>query len=97
MGKKLPPDQLELYKTIDQILFYTWDPIGISDEEGWPKDEYHNYLPRVFAMALEYQAPERIAEYLTEISTENMGLSSRPEHDLNIAKLVLAAKAKCLG
>ena len=37
MGKKLPPDQLELYKRIDEILFYKWDPIGISDGD-WARD-----------------------------------------------------------
>ncbi len=96
MGKKLPPDQLELYKRIDEILFYKWDPIGVSGLD-WSRDEYHNYLPRVFSMALEYEAPEKIAEYLTAISTEHMGLSSQPEHDLNIAKLVLSVKKRCLN
>lgn len=96
MGKKLPPDQLELYKRIDEILFYKWDPIGVSDMD-WSRDEYQNYLPRVFAMALEYEKPDQIAEYLNQISTEHMGLSSRPEHDLNIAKLVLSVKEACLN
>ncbi|MDP2523831.1 hypothetical protein Q8W30_14745 [Neptunomonas phycophila] len=46
MGKKLPPDQLELYKRIDEFLFYKWDSIGISDGD-WARDEYQSYLPRV--------------------------------------------------
>ena len=96
MGKKLPPDQLELYKRIDEILFYKWDPIGISDSD-WARDEYHSYLPRVFSMVLEYEQPEKFAEYLTQVSTESMGLSSSPEHDLNIAKLVLTIKEQCLN
>jgi hypothetical protein len=33
MGKKLTPNQMELYKRIDEILFYKWDPIGISDSD----------------------------------------------------------------
>ena len=96
MGKKLPSDQLELYKRIDEILFYKWDPIGVSDMD-WSRDEYHGYLPRVFAMALEYSEPEDIANYLNEISTNNMGLDSRPEHDMTIAKLVLSVKEQCLN
>jgi hypothetical protein len=96
MGSKLPPDQLALYKRIDEILFYKWDPIGVSDMD-WSRDEYQSYLPRVFSMALAHEAPEKIAEYLTAISTENMCLNSQPEHDLNIAKLVLSVKDKCLN
>ena len=91
MGKKLPPDQLELYKRIDEILFYKWDPIGISDSD-WARDEYQSYLPRVFNMAMEYKSPEKIAEYLTEVTTESMGLSAAKEHDLTIAKLIMEVK-----
>ncbi|MCU7805091.1 MAG: hypothetical protein KZQ92_23045 [Candidatus Thiodiazotropha sp. (ex Lucinoma borealis)] len=91
MGKKLPPQQMELYKRIDEILFYKWDPIGISDG-GWARDEYQSYLPRVFSMALEYEKPEPIAEYLGVVTTESMGLSSAKEHDLAIAKEILEVK-----
>jgi len=45
MGQKLPPKQLELYKRIDEILFYRWDPIGVSDG-AWARDEYQSYLPQ---------------------------------------------------
>lgn len=89
---KLPPGQLELYKKIDEILFYKWDPIGITASD-WPRDEYQSYLPRVFSMAMADESPERIAEYLTEVTTENMGLSAAPELDLAIAKLVTEVKA----
>tara|TARA_R110001599_G_scaffold348521_1_gene575867 strand:+ start:1041 stop:1337 length:297 start_codon:yes stop_codon:yes gene_type:complete len=96
MGKKLPPDQLDLYKRIDEVLFYKWDPIGVSDLAS-PRDEYSSYLPRVFAMVLEYSNPEPIAEYLGIITTQDIGLDLRPEHDMQIAKLALAIKDSCLG
>ncbi|MEP4548151.1 MAG: hypothetical protein ABJ000_18360 [Saccharospirillum sp.] len=91
MGKKLPPEQLELYKRIDEILFYKWDPIGISDG-GWARDEYQSYLPRVFRMALEYRSPDKIAKYMTIVATQSMGLSEAKGHDLTIAKLILEVK-----
>lgn len=91
MGKKLPPDQLELYKRIDEILFYKWDPIGVSDSD-WARDEYQSYLPRVFAYAMESDSPEPIAKYLSVVSTENMGLSAAPEHDMKIAKIIIEVK-----
>lgn len=91
MGNKLPPDQLELYKRIDEILFYKWDPIGISDSD-WARDEYQSYLPRVFAYAMESNSPKPIAEFLGVASTESMGLSAAPEHDRKIAELIFEVK-----
>ena len=91
MGKKLPPDQLELYKRIDEILFYKWDPIGISDT-NWARDEYQSYLPKVFSMAMEPQSPARISEYLTLVATERMGLSAARDHDTAIATLIMEVK-----
>lgn len=91
MSGKLSPDQLELYRRIDEILFYRWDPIGISDS-AWPRDEYQSYLPRVFSMAIEYESPEKIAEYLTMVSTESMGLSAARDHDMDVAKLIMEVK-----
>lgn len=91
MGKKLPSDQLELYKRIDEILFYEWDPIGVSDSD-WARDEYQSYLPRVFAYAMKSKSPEPIAKYLSVVSTENMGLSAAPEHDMKIAKIIIEVK-----
>lgn len=82
---------MELYKRIDELLYYKWDPIGISDSD-WARDEYQSYLPRVFILALENKIPEPIANYLTAITTENMGLSEAKEHDMKIAKLILEVK-----
>ena len=91
MGQKLPPHQLELYKRIDEVLFYKWDPIGVSDGD-WARDEYQSYLPQVFKLVLENDSPERSAEYLTIVATESMGLSATKESDLKIAKLILEIK-----
>lgn len=91
MGQKLPPQQMELYRRIDEILFYKWDPIGVSNM-NWTRDEYEGYLPQIFKLALANSHPESIAVYLTAISTDNMGLSEAKQHDLKIAKLILEIK-----
>ena len=95
MGQKLPPDKLELYKRIDEILFYKWDPIGISNI-NWSRDEYQMYLPQVFQLALNNDSPKPIAEYLTQITTERMGLRRRISHDMKIAELIISVKERCL-
>jgi len=91
MGQKLLPQQMELYKRIDEILFYKWDPIGISNSD-WARDEYQSYLPQVFKIALNSKSPEPIAEYLSIITNKNMGLSLARSHDLAIAELILEIK-----
>jgi hypothetical protein len=95
MGRKLSRNQLDLYKRLDELLFYQWDPIGISTDEDWPTDEYQAYLPRVFSMLLEFDDPKPIADYLSEVSTKSMGLSLQSEADLRIAKLALKLKEQC--
>ncbi|AKH69318.1 hypothetical protein IMCC21906_01641 [Spongiibacter sp. IMCC21906] len=95
MDKTLSPTQRELYRRIDEVLFYKWDPIGISDSD-WDRDEYQVYLPQVFRLVLENESPEPIAEYLTKVASERMGLGKAAKHDLDIAELVLSIKEKCL-
>ncbi|EGQ8024292.1 hypothetical protein [Vibrio vulnificus] len=90
MGHKLPPEQLELYKRIDEILYYKWDPIGVSDS-GWARDEYQSYLPQLFSLVMKSQSPQEICKYLTE-STQYMGLQLSRDLDLAIAKLILEVK-----
>lgn len=57
-----PPD-LALYRAVDEVLHYIWDPIGVS---GVPeaRDEYQGYLPQVFKLVRERQSEETIANYL---------------------------------
>jgi hypothetical protein len=74
MGHQLSPSQKELYRRVDEVLHYIWDPIGVS---GIPqaRDEYHSYLPLVFKRALEAKGNEDIVSYLLMVESESMGLS----------------------
>ena len=51
MGKQLPPEELELYSRLDEILWKDWDPIGVYGIQE-ARDEYYRYLPDVFHMVL---------------------------------------------
>ena len=68
MGQRLPAEQLQLYKGIDEILWKDWDPIGVSGM-GAPRDEYGAYVPEVFKLAIGDAAPQTIAEHLHKVST----------------------------
>jgi hypothetical protein len=40
MGRKLSPEQNELYKRVDEVLHYVWDSIGVAGEPH-ARDEYY--------------------------------------------------------
>jgi len=92
MGKKLPPQELELYLALDGLLFNEWDPIGVRGIEE-AKDEYYSYLPQVFKMVMDNAPKVEIAEYLNSVVTERMGLNSDMRHSLRIAEKALKLKS----
>jgi hypothetical protein len=77
MGKKLSPDQLALYKRIDEVLHYIWDPIGVSTMSPIPRDEYQSYLPQVFRRVLEEAGEESIVAYLSSVERDQMGMNDQ--------------------
>ena len=91
MGTKLQPDQMELYRRVDEVLTYVWDPIGVA---GVPeaRDEYYGYLPKVFNMVLQGKPKDEIADYLVQIETESMGFDNSKnsrKNALEIAELLI--------
>ncbi len=45
-------DNRELKRRVDEVLYYVWDPIGVSDEP-FARGEYHSYVPRVSQLVKE--------------------------------------------
>lgn len=64
---------MELYRRMDEVLHYIWDPIGIS---GIPpaRDEYYSYLPKVFSMLTSSTDGKDISDYLISVERDRMGL-----------------------
>lgn len=91
MGHKLNSRDIALYRAVDEVLHYVWDPVGVASVPQ-ARDEYHCYLPQVFRLVHDAGSPEAIAEYLTQITVDHMGLDPRPEHDREIAELLLEWK-----
>jgi len=88
MGQKLSPQDMALYRAVDEVLHYLWDPIGISCVPQ-ARDEYHGYLPQVFSMLRKGADESQLAGYLTTVTTERMGLSPRTDHDREVARVLL--------
>ena len=93
MGQKLSEPDLALYRAVDEVLHYVWDPIGVSVHPE-ARDEYYGYLPQVFGLVREGADESQIAAYLKSVATERMGLSARSEHDHEVARLLVSWKQK---
>lgn len=82
---------MALYRRVDEVLTYVWDPIGVR-EVPQARDEYQDYLPQVFKRVIEASDPATIAEYLLSVESERMGFTpnekSRKEA-LRIARLLI--------
>jgi hypothetical protein len=91
MGQKLPPEQLKLYKGVDEILWKDWDPIGISNRVGG-RDEYNAYLPHVFKLMLDNEPAIKIAAYLDEVARNRMALNLPMERHVKAAEKIYALR-----
>lgn len=81
----------ELFKRVDEVLHYLWDPIGISHIPE-ARDEYTSYVPKIVDALLRNTPPEELAEILSGIDTNRMGLEKAIEHDLAVAKVLISWK-----
>ena len=95
MGHKLSHQDAELYRRVDEVLHYIWDPIGICDEPH-ARDEYHSYVQRVFSMLKSSKDSKAISDYLVEIAHDQMGLTSSRKRAERAAEILLKYKHKIL-
>jgi len=94
MGQKLSPNDTELYRRVDEVLFYIWDPIGVAKMPA-ARDEYHSYLPAVFSLLKQNRSLKEVSDYLTKIEREMMGLSGdKKQGEANHAVAVLLEEHK---
>ncbi len=91
MKEKLNPKEKELYRRTNEILHYLWDPIGVSAIPQ-ARDEYHSYLPRVFARLIEDAKDHEIASYLINVEEDSMGSISNKEKALEVARILIETK-----
>jgi hypothetical protein len=92
-------DNNELRRRIDEVLFYVWDPIGVSDEPC-ARGEYASYVSKALDLVEQNDDIGPISSYLADIMKSQMGLSPNKEQCDYIAKLLLkhkqAIKDRCV-
>src|SRR3954447_12365351 len=58
-----------------ELLFWRWDPIGVSGSFPNARDEYDAYAPRVAALLRGGASAEAIDAHLEQVAVERMGLA----------------------
>jgi hypothetical protein len=76
-----------LYKKIDDILWFDWDPIGVNDLA--PRDEYQGYVPEIYNLKKSGADREEIANRLFKLATVHMGTNETFENCLEIADKII--------
>jgi len=76
---ELDKNQLRLRKKELRDLWLTWDPIGViePDNPDSPIDEYDSYLDPTFRFLEKQASAEEIANYLSFVVGEYMGLGEK--------------------
>lgn len=85
-------DKGELGRRVSEVLFYVWDPIGVSPEP-YARGEYDSYAPQVLELLIMNETPGPIAELLHTIMTVNMALASNKDRCFETAEVLLEHKA----
>jgi hypothetical protein len=65
----------KLIEIIRDVLFWEWDPCGVSIHKG-AEDEYDDYVPIIYEMLIKNASFEEIAKTLDYIETDVIGVPS---------------------
>lgn len=79
-----------LIQIIDEILFYIWDPLGVSTD-GAPewRNEYETYTQKIAEMVKANADSNAIAAYLDKIESEYMQLTLVENRNNDIAQMII--------
>lgn len=81
----------ELRRRVDEVLYYIWDPIGVS-EEPYARAEYENYIPKVLQLVEENDNIRPISGHLADIISTQMGFSPDTKRCDHAAEILLKHK-----
>lgn len=72
-----------------QVLFWRWDPIGVSDYFPNTADEYDGYAPQLVQLLREGGGPEEVAAHLGGLERGPIGFAdSSPERLRELGELI---------
>jgi hypothetical protein len=84
-------DANELERRVDEVLFYKWDPIGVSDTPC-ARGEYKSYVAGVLSILVANEKVNPIADHLGNIERNRMGEVPDMQRLAKVAELLLEHK-----
>jgi hypothetical protein len=79
--------QKELSRRVSEVLYYLWDPIGVSTAPE-ARSEYEDYVPQMVGMLERNEDAQELAKLLSNIRTNTMGLPENFTKDIETAELL---------
>lgn len=70
---------------IRQVLLHHWDPIGVADAPE-AANEYDSYIGALYRLLASGADEATIATHLADIQTDAMGLTTKPESVMEVAR-----------
>ena len=88
MNSELPEVPARYLRRFGEVLHYAWDPIGVA---GCPqaRDEYDSYLQSICRLVMGGADAKVVANHLTQVVTDAMGLSANRKKDLEVAGILI--------
>ncbi|MBB2917892.1 hypothetical protein [Cupriavidus alkaliphilus] len=96
MDTRLSDPGKELYRRVDEVLHYRWDPIGISTVPS-ARNEYNAYVPHVFELLKEGASAAVITEYLIRVVRARIGMGQELAHTKKVADVLVAWREEVRG
>ncbi|NTS43257.1 hypothetical protein HRG84_20405 [Flavisolibacter sp. BT320] len=87
---KMTIDQKNILKSIDEILWNDWDPVGVNDVEE-ARDEYTSYALQIFGLKIHKADKTTIAEklYKFELVDMEVATTESKKHCEEIAQKII--------
>lgn len=60
--------------SIRQVLFRDWDPIGVSNADEWPDDEYDSYIAPIYRILSGSRSEDDLVNYLFRTEKQTIGV-----------------------
>lgn len=87
MGEQSSPYEQELWRRVDEVLHYVWDPAGVSNSPV-ARNDYDDYLPAVFELLRDGAVEDTIAAHLDALEENDFGLEADTEMTGHVADIL---------
>ncbi|MBD0296595.1 MAG: hypothetical protein ICV84_15585 [Flavisolibacter sp.] len=92
---KMSGEQHQLFIVIDDLLWNEWDPIGMKDV--LPRYEYESYVPQIFNLTVKNATVEEIAQELSRIETQTIGVEGNLEKCRQVANMIVTKREELMN